>query len=246
MNAAVLYIKNATMQNSLDSVIKTLSSYGIDADKISPEEIAEGKLNIFNVLVVPGGRSTGQAEALGESGCSAIEKFVRGGGGYVGICAGAYLASEGYNEPTSSLMLVNAKILDTEHWNRGLGDVQVKIEDQTHPVVQGYSKIITAHYENGPVLCRACRDGISPYNELASYVSNVHQNKDARVGIMPGSSAITASDYGDGRCVLFSFHPELTYGLDRMLVQGVIWAAKAEIRVYSQYNVPGGLEQKWI
>lgn len=228
MNAAVLYTENATAQNSLDNVIKKLSAFDIDASIITPEEIIEGKLYKYDVLVVPGGRSTGQAEALGRSGCSAIEKFVKGGGGYIGICAGAYLASEGYNEPTSNLMLVNARILDTEHWNRGSGDVQVKIEDQTHPVVQGYSKIITAHYENGPVLYRSCCDGIPPYNELASYVSNVHQNKDAKVGIMPGSSAITASDYGDGRCVLFSFHPELTDGLDRMLVQGVIWAVKGD------------------
>lgn len=228
MNAAVLYTNDSTGQNSYNNIIKKLSDYGIDAGKITPEEIEEGKLCKLDVLVVPGGRSTGQAESLGKDGCGAIEKFVRSGGGYVGICAGAYLASEGYNDPTSNLMLVNASVLDVEHWDRGSGDVQVKITDQAHPVVKGYSGIITAHYENGPLLGPVESGSIPAYSELASYVSDVHQNKNAKTGIMPGSPAIIASDYGNGRCVLFSFHPELTEGLEMMLVQGVIWAGKID------------------
>jgi len=63
-------------------------------------------------MVVPGGPDSGlevhvvtlsccssgfapnYAEALGSRGGEAISKFVKGGGGYVGICAGAYLASD--------------------------------------------------------------------------------------------------------------------------------------------------------
>ena len=228
VKVAVLNAGSSADQNSYNSTLKKLKSYGINANGISPKEIASGKLDKFNVLIVTGEGDGAQSEALGKDGCSAIEKFVKGGGGYIGISSGAFLATEGYIGSNSGLALVNAKAADTEHWNRGSGDVQVKITNSSHPIMQGYSGVITVHYENGPVLQQAQDANIPTYSQLASYVSDVHQNEDAKTGIMPGSSAITASDYGDGRCVLFSFHPELTEGLDRMLVQGVLWTAKTD------------------
>ena len=42
---------------------------------------------------------------------------------------------------------------------------------------------------------------------------------------MPGTTCITTSTYQSGRCVLFSFHPELTPGLEQMPVRAVKWAA---------------------
>ena len=49
----------------------------------------------FDVLVVPGGSAGQQAEELGPAGLGNIRQFVRRGGGYCGICAGAYLAMDG-------------------------------------------------------------------------------------------------------------------------------------------------------
>eukprot|EP00931_Biecheleriopsis_adriatica_P036720 TRINITY_DN21119_c0_g1_i2.p1 TRINITY_DN21119_c0_g1~~TRINITY_DN21119_c0_g1_i2.p1 ORF type:complete len:419 (+),score=89.05 TRINITY_DN21119_c0_g1_i2:161-1258(+) len=45
----------------------------------------------FDVLVIPGGSTQADLEALGSSGCEAVRKFVEKGGGYCGICAGAFL-----------------------------------------------------------------------------------------------------------------------------------------------------------
>ena len=47
----------------------------------------------FHVLVVPGGFAPNFAEALGELGSKRIREFVTGGGGFIGICAGAFLGS---------------------------------------------------------------------------------------------------------------------------------------------------------
>ncbi|MDI6617858.1 MAG: family 10 glycosylhydrolase [Clostridiales bacterium] len=229
MNTAVLYVVGATSQNSCGRIIDVFEAYGINARQITTGEILDGKLHGFDAIVVPGGRATGIAEALGKEGCNEIESFVKNGGGYVGICAGAFLAARGYNDPTSKVMLVNAEALDIMHWDRGSGDVQVKVMDSDHPVMQGYSGAITVNYENGPLLIPAKDDDIPPYIDLAAYISDVHQNKDAARGIMPGSSAVTVSGYGKGRCVLFSFHPESTPGLERMLVHGFLWAAKRSL-----------------
>lgn len=227
MNTAVLYVEGSTGEKSFGNIINILMDNGINAEKIMPEEIAAGKLEKFDVLIVPGGRATGQAEALGKQGCQEIESFVKNGRGYVGICAGAYLAVKGYNAATSNIVLVNIMAEDVENWDRGSGDVQIKIMNSVHPVTQGYTGIKTVHYENGPILLKHMQyiDDFK-VQRLAKYVSDMHQNVNAKIGIMPGSSAITASVHGDGRCVLFSFHPELTEGFEKMLIQGVEWTAK--------------------
>ena len=70
----------------------------------------------FHVLVMPGGSSGQQARALGAAGRATIKRFVAGGGGYLGICAGAYLALSDY-KPERSLKLLRATALTD--WERG-------------------------------------------------------------------------------------------------------------------------------
>lgn len=239
LKVAILNL-NGSGSNSYRSILQTLKSYKMDVNPVSAEEIQNGKLSKFDVLVVPdegaADGATKQAEALGSDGCRAIEKFANDGGGYVGVGSGAFLAAEGYNDSTSNLVLVNAKAADVEHWNRGSGDVQVQLSNSASPILQGYSGMITVHYENGAVLQSAQVADIPAYTALASYISDVHQNSSAQTGIMPGSSAITASNYGNGKCVLFSFNPELTEGLGKMFAQGVVWAANSNVSISSTTN----------
>ncbi|CAE8722812.1 unnamed protein product, partial [Polarella glacialis] len=49
----------------------------------------------YDVLVVPGGSCNTDVRLLGREGLEAIRKFVDAGGGYCGICAGAFLALGG-------------------------------------------------------------------------------------------------------------------------------------------------------
>lgn len=73
----------------------------VDAILVSPEEILAGCLEechegdhrrVFDVLVVPGGSSVEYSLRLGEQGRAAVLRFIHHGGGYCGICAGAFLA----------------------------------------------------------------------------------------------------------------------------------------------------------
>jgi hypothetical protein len=61
---------------------------------VGAPEIRGGVLDRVDVLLVGGGKTTPQSNALGKEGLQAIQAFVRRGGGYLGICAGAYLASQ--------------------------------------------------------------------------------------------------------------------------------------------------------
>lgn len=49
--------------------------------------------NDYDVLIVPGGTARLYQKHLGEQGAASIRDFVTNGGGYMGLCAGAYLGS---------------------------------------------------------------------------------------------------------------------------------------------------------
>lgn len=51
----------------------------------------------YKLLFVDGGLSYDHGESLGENGLKAMRAFVKNGGSYVGTCAGAFFASNGYN-----------------------------------------------------------------------------------------------------------------------------------------------------
>jgi len=71
-----------------------------------------GGVSSFDVLVVPGGSAAKDARLLGEEGRAAIRTFVRRGGGYCGICAGAFLALRSWKYRSClSLGLVDAGLL---------------------------------------------------------------------------------------------------------------------------------------
>ena len=52
----------------------------------------------FKVLFVNGGKSTAHGKSLGEQSLKRIKAFYKMGGSYVGICGGAFLASNGYDD----------------------------------------------------------------------------------------------------------------------------------------------------
>src|SRR5262245_30716606 len=49
-------------------------------------EIASGVLKDFDVVIFSGGSGSKQAAGIGEKGREEVQKFVKGGGGYIGIC----------------------------------------------------------------------------------------------------------------------------------------------------------------
>jgi hypothetical protein len=203
------------------SILSTNS--GFAPSTISAASIRTGGLAAYDVVMFPGGGGTAQATALQQTGCAAVEQFVANGGGYVGTCAGAYLAALGYNPQTSWLQIVDAQIIDVTHWNRGVGFAQVHIVCTNNPILAGFSEYITARYVNGPLLGPGNSPNLPDYEEDAVYVTDIHDNGPA--GIMPGTTCMTCSTYQWGRCVLFSFHPELTPGLEQLDARAVKWCA---------------------
>jgi hypothetical protein len=192
---------------------------------VGAAEIARpGLLKQFDVLIFPGGMGNSQGQTLGEAGSKAVTEFVRSGGGYVSSCAGSYLAATGY---PWSLRLINAQVLDYQHWLRGTGDVDIELTDDGRQILGDVKGLLKIHYANGPLLAAATDAGLGAFTPLAYFRSDMA--KKVPGGVMPNTPAIIAGAFGDGRVLCFSPHPEYTKGLEAFVGRAVHWVAKRPI-----------------
>ncbi len=194
---------------------------GVLARLVSPEAIRAGVLSQFDAVLFPGGTGKGTAEALGEGGREAVERFVRGGGGYLGICAGAYLATSGYDW---GLKIIDAKTVDSRHWKRGKGTVKIELTPAGREILGPRKGELPIYYANGPLLGPGGRDDLQDYTVLSYFRQEMRQN-DAPEGVMLNTPAMIAAAYQKGRVALFSPHPEKTAGLEPFVARVIRWTA---------------------
>lgn len=210
----------------LIAAIEKAKEHPFQITRITAAEIQSGKLAEVDVLVHPGGSGGGQGKALGENGRKAVRDFVNQGGGYLGVCGGAYLATNDYEW---SLNLIDAKVVDKKHWARGNGDVQLQLSKEATALFAHSEKEMTIHYAQGPLLARPEWDDpdVPNYESLAIFKTEIAL-KGAPQGVMARTSAAVRAQYGKGRVFCFSPHPELTDGLHHLIPFTVRWAAGKE------------------
>jgi len=190
--------------------------------RITAKGIRAGELKDIDVLVQPGGSGSKQAAALGTDGCDAIRSFVDHGGGYVGICAGAYLATTEY---PWSLHILNAKVIDRAHWARGKGVIKLRWTDAGKQLFGINEDLSDCDYNQGPLLGHDTKPEPAAYQELASFDTEI-ADKGAPTGVMKGTTALASGIFGNGRVLCISPHPERSEGLDGAVRRAVLWAGK--------------------
>jgi len=198
---------------------------GFETTILTSEEIQEGALtDEFDILVMPGGSAGAQARHLEEVGRDEIRRFVREGGGYVGICAGAYLCT---TYKPWSLGLVNAKVWDHAHWARGTGIVKLNLTPSGCTILRMPQEQVDVYYGQGPMLVPGHDQDLPRYEVLASYATEVAK-KGAPEGAMVDMHAIVRTMYGKGRVVAYSPHPEKKYGPKSLMAEGIRWAGRGD------------------
>jgi len=135
------------------------------SDLVRKHVLTEGN---FDVLLMPGsGRPYFDAYDLRWR--KEVKKFVEDGGGYVGICGGANLASMGFNEKLSinnvlgmsTLGIANVYVNDQQgeewqylwksNWKYGLPPINVYIPDSGNPITGNfYDSYRNIRYGGGP------------------------------------------------------------------------------------------------
>lgn len=202
---------------------------GFTVRRVDPEGIRTGVLSNLDVLIMPGGSGSKQATNLEISGREAIQQFVKNGGGYVGVCAGAYLASSYYSW---SLHLINASVIDRQHWARGKGNVILTLSDLGQKALGHPEKEVEVYYGQGPLYGRGTNGSLPPYEELAIYKTELAKENvppGVPMGMMPGTTAIARTEYGKGRVICYSPHPEKPFQpVFHLIENGVRWAGGKE------------------
>lgn len=192
--------------------------------RIGPGSIRAGALSQFSVVVFPAGSGARQAGGLGEDGARAVREFVRGGGGFVGLGAGLYLASVGY---PWSLGLIDGEVVDRAHWRRGTGRVAIEWTEQGRALLgEGAAACESLHYRNGPLVAPAGDDARPDLEPLAVFRGEVRAPEPSSVP-MTGHPALLTASYGRGRVLGASGHPESTPGMEDLLRRAVRWAGHA-------------------
>lgn len=190
----------------------------VKVTKVNGKDIADGVLKDFDVVVFTGGSGHAEADAVGEKGREEVRQFVRGGGGYLGICAGAYLACSGFDW---GIGVLNAKTV-SQKWRRGVGDVQIEPTTLAKETVGLVPEKRGIRYANGPIIKPDNREGLPAYEPLAHFRTELAENG-SPVGAMVDTPAMVRTTFGKGRVITSSPHPEQTDGLDGFVEQAVRW-----------------------
>lgn len=190
---------------------------------VTPRSIRSGALGSMRALLVTGGRGSRQGRALGEEGREAIRRFVREGGGYVGICAGSYLAMQvpaGSMEESYKAAFVAAAHATGDAWQRGIAPIEL---------VSPEGQRVTLHYANGPLFSVVDVEGLPTPRVLARFVGEVSSERGGtRPGQMRDAPALIATSYGRGQVVLFSPNPTLEPAVPGLLTNALRRVANAE------------------
>lgn len=219
--SVVVYAQTETASGPKNLQRILTAERGFEVRCAAPDAFARDALEGADIVILPGGSGSKQSKSLGEAGREAIRRFVRAGGGYVGICAGSYLASAEYDW---SLHLINTRVLDRKHWARGTGMVTLSLAPAAAQLLGAEADRVEVYYGQGPLLAAAIDPDLPPCRPLALYESEIAK-KGAPEGVMVGTTAIAAGEYGGGRVLCFSPHPEKSAGPHGFIESGVRWAA---------------------
>jgi hypothetical protein len=201
----------------------------------------------FDLVIFPGGSGSGESAAIGADGAAAVRAFVAAGKGYLGVCAGGYLAGHmsccdgvipGYCGGVSGCAPASyaLQLLDigvAQPWARGHGPVLVQYSDAAIAMLKldaaRYAgRNVSVLYYQGPIMARNY-DG--KYTSLATFNTEIHSGHTAyTTGQMVGTPALLYGSYGagSGRVLISPPHPEETVPrLDDVVESYVLWAGGA-------------------
>jgi glutamine amidotransferase-like uncharacterized protein len=177
--------------------------------KVPPADVPKISTQQYDLIIFTGGSGSGQSKGIGKEGIKAVHQFVKDGGGYLGICAGA--------------KLIDARTVSSK-WRRGMGNVQMTLTEEGKAILGRYADELPVRYANGPILMPFNAPATPDFKPLAYFLTELAQHN-SPVGVMTGAPAIVAGELGKGRVIAISPHPEQTTGLDEMVRNAIRWTA---------------------
>jgi glutamine amidotransferase-like uncharacterized protein len=228
-----LYDSAGTGGKSVANLTRILESgTAFSVNHVGPADVKADSLSQFDLVIFPGGSGSRQARALGPRGREAVRKFIGEGGGFIGICGGAYLATAKYKW---SLKIINAKTFtgmrevpgqgEKAMWIRGKGRVKMSLTESGKRIFGEMSDSFNVVYQNGPILSPHTMKNLPRYVPLAMFRSEISRYE-MQKNTMVNTPAMAFAPYGKGRVMVISPHPEATKGLEGLVEQAVRYVSR--------------------
>ena len=195
-----LYSDRGADEDCIRATTNMLKWMGYTVELVKANCINNEGLDNFSILCIPGGDMYRYSQDISSEGKEHIKNFIHEGGSYIGICGGAYFASEKVIWRGSQLPMAPLGIflgttngpIDEIVTYPGFGMCKVNIVDSMHPITQSEPDSAWMLYYWGPMFL---------------------PNKDADISILGkydigNQPAMVAFDYGIGRVFLIGTHPE--------------------------------------
>ena len=173
----------------------------IEMTLLDGKDIQNDALDNLDLLVIPGGDSWRQSDDISKKGAEKIRNFVKNGGAYWGICAGFHCT---LNKP-DRLCLVPYKWIDGVRGFRA--NLAIDINEKGAEILGIRKGRYFATYSRGPISKEINEWEHGRVDTLAIYKSTV-SNIGAPSNFM-NAPAIIYGNYGKGKVIATSFHPEM-------------------------------------
>jgi glutamine amidotransferase-like uncharacterized protein len=209
----LIYNGTGAMESSVDGIADCLNdsnNKNMSSHKFvyaTTSVINSTTLSGYNVLIMPGGEALDYFDN-NEIDNASIKQFVSEGNGYIGICAGAYAASNYINGDSPGWGLtpdVNTSIESYE------GVLTISATSSGTKLLNG--TLTDIYMDTGPAMTTN-----NNQNVMATFADN-------NTGYV-GYPAIIEDTYGNGRVVLSGPHPEMNPQNPQLLTNMLLWASK--------------------
>ena len=188
----------------------------VDLVLLDGKDIREGKLEGIQLLLCPGGGGAKQIGAMKPEGFARVRNFVEEGGCYLGICAGSYNAMNREGRfaflPYDYIQGAYGK----------LADLAVDFTEEGAKMLGIQSGRHIARYNGGNIMRATEPTGKGESQVLAVYKSSVSHYDAAPYNFLD-TPAVVFGQYGKGKVLVTSFHPE-SYESTHDIALGCIYA----------------------
>jgi glutamine amidotransferase-like uncharacterized protein len=196
-----IYSGRGTWNDSIVALEEIVRWMNCTFELVNAQYINDNGLAAFRVLCIPGGDMYVYGQDLSVSGKNNIRTFVHDGGGYIGICGGAYFAAERVFWRDNELPMTTPALfpgiaegpIDEIMAYPNYTMCTVSVVNHTHPITQSEPDNETMLYYWGPALVPNAAANVTV---LGTYAK----------GNLP---AMVASEYYQGRVFLVGTHPEI-------------------------------------
>ena len=190
----------------------------VEATPVDGAAIRAGALDGMDVIIMPGGRASLEAADLGAAGREKLKAFIRGGGGYIGTCAGCYLVTQ----PSSGLRKNYLGLIPySDGTSGGKADINIAFNGKATELAGIKKGVCKVTYAGGPVPRHVGKEVEGSHIEVVgTYAGNINASRNPRKSFA-GKPAALAGTCGKGRLFVFTVHPEVDVD-DHYLVRGAL------------------------